>query len=173
MKIIKTLSFAAVVTIAVALLFQPSITFANDRGDRDRDHEREDRDHRDHRDARVTFRKWIIDYPPCPGVLANMGGVVGGDVGDGIYTGELLFQKVVGNVWMGEALYRFHGSERSFTALVHVEQTGFKAVITGVVTEGWLKGHPLKGEYTQIDCVNAGPEPLCYEGTFKISRDSN
>jgi hypothetical protein len=44
-----------------------------------------------------------------------------------------------------EALYHFTGSRHSFTALVHVVQSGSAngstAVITGVVTDGWLEGN--------------------------------
>ena len=48
---------------------------------------------------------------------------------------------------MAEGFDRFSGSDRQFTALVHVEQTGLEAVITGVVTEGWGKGHQVVGGY--------------------------
>ncbi len=174
MKIIKNLSCAALAALAVTLLFQTPITRAGDNGKKNDDNERGDRDHRD---AKVTFTKWVVEFPPCPGVLADMAGVVGGDVGEGTYTGEYLFDNTVGDVSKGVALYHFHGSKHSFTALLHVEQTGFtvgsKAVLIGVVTEGWLKGHAVKGEYTVITCEHVGVEPLCYEGTLKIDRDSN
>lgn len=162
MKIIKNLTFGALAVLAATLLFQTPITRAGDN----------DKGRRDRWAATATFTKHVTDYPAC-GVLANMAGIVGDDVGRGTYTGELLSQKVVGDVWMGEALYHFHGSRHSFTALVHVEQTGLNAVITGVVTEGWLKGHAVKGGYRQIDCGIAGPDfPFCYEGALNISRDS-
>ena len=43
------------------------------------------------------------------------------------------------------AIYEFHGAERPFTALVHVEQTGLEAEITGVVIDGWGEGQPREG----------------------------
>ena len=75
---------------------------------------------------------------------------------------------------MIEALYHFNGSKHSFTALVHVEQTGLKAVIIGVVTEGWLKGNMVQGEYTQITCVQApsSTSGTCFQGTLDIMRGS-
>ena len=114
-----------------------------------------------HRDAENTFTKWITTFPA-------MAGVVGGDVGAGTYAGEVL-KYTPGTTTVIEALYHFNGSKRSFTALVHVEQTGLKAKITGVVTDGWLKGHQVKGKYTQISCT-AAPGGTCFRGTLKILR---
>jgi hypothetical protein len=118
---------------------------------------------RDHRSAENTFTKWVV-APPI------MAGVVGGDVGAGIYAGEIL-KLTPGTTTVIEALYHFNGSRHSFTALVHVEQTGLKAVIIGVVTEGWLKGHPVDGRYTQITCTQA-PNGTCFKGTLDILRGS-
>ena len=82
-----------------------------------------------------------------------MAGVVGGDVGAGAFAGEILTY-TPGNTptdpTVIEALYHFNGSRHSFTAAVHVEQTGLSAVVTGVVTDGWLRGNPVRGPYTQI-----------------------
>jgi hypothetical protein len=114
----------------------------------------------------ATFTKWLIGEGP------DMAGTVGGAVGDGTYTGRVL-DMAAGPTTAIEARYRFNGSDRQFTALVHVEQTGLEAVITGVVTDGWLKGHAVKGEYTVITCDHVGPSPNCFEGTLKIDRDSN
>lgn len=117
-------------------------------------------------DAENTFTKYVSAYP-------IMAGVVGGDVGDGIYAGEIL-KRTAGTATTPtviEALYHFNGSRHSFTALVHVEQTGLKAVISGVVTDGWLKGHPVVGQYTQITCTQA-PSGVCFQGTLDIRRGS-
>jgi hypothetical protein len=174
MKKSKNLTFAALAALVIALLFQAPITRAGGRGQKGDDNPRGDHDRGD---AKATFTKWMVDFPPCPGVLANMAGVVGGDVGEGTYTGEYLFDNTVADVSKGVALYHFHGTKHAFTALLHVEQTGFtvgsKAVLIGVVTDGWLKGHAVKGEYTVITCEHVGVEPLCYEGTLKIGGDSN
>src|SRR6476620_8680510 len=88
--------------------------------------------------AAATFTKWLIGEGP------DMAGTVGGAVGDGTYTGRVL-EMAAGPTTAIEARYRFSGSNRQFTALVHVEQTGLDAVITGVVTEGWGKGHQVVG----------------------------
>jgi hypothetical protein len=71
-----------------------------------------------------------------------------------------------------EAIYQFKGSKRPFTALVHVEQTGLQAEITGVVTEGWGKGNLVKGRYTEIKCDHDGTTTDCWQGTFDIARDA-
>ena len=62
-----------------------------------------------------TFTKWVNTSPPGPGVLANMVGVVGGDVGPGTYTGEVLSMNNVGNIISIKSLYHFHGSKHDFT----------------------------------------------------------
>jgi hypothetical protein len=156
---IKNLTFAA---LAAVLLFQTSITQADDRGRRGADKERGDQDQRE---AQVTFTKWVTSWP-------NMAGVVGGDVGDGSFTGEVLLYNPGPEVTKIEALYHFHGPRHSFTAHVYVEQTGLKAVIIGVVTDGWLKGYAVEGEYTQITLEHDGITSAAYQGTLEIERDS-
>jgi hypothetical protein len=175
MKIFKNLTFAAL-ALAATLLFQTSITRADDRGQRGGDNERGDREHRD---VKSTFTKWVVDVPNLPGLIINMAGVVGGDVGDGIFTGEVLSRVVdpMAGVTKIVAFYHFTGLKHSFTALVHVEARGSTpgstAVIIGVVTDGWLEGHAVKGEYTVITCDHVGPSPNCFQGTLEIDRDSN
>ena len=113
-------------------------------------------------EAHNTFTKYVSSYPA-------MAGVVGGDVGSGTYAGEIL-KRTPGTTTVIEALYHCNGSRHTFSALVHVEQTGLKAVITGVVTEGWLKGHPVEGKYTQITCTQS-PNGTCFQGTLDILRE--
>jgi hypothetical protein len=107
-----------------------------------------------------TFTKWITTAP-------NMAGVVGGAVGDGSYAGEIL-KMTPGDTTVIEALYHLNGSAHSSTLLVHVEQTGLKAVISGVVTEGWLKGSKVKGEYTQITSPLAPGDGTAFQGTLDL-----
>lgn len=106
-----------------------------------------------------TFTKWITTSP-------NMAGVVGGADGEGSYAGEIL-KYTPGDTTVIEALYHFNGSKHSFTALVHVVQTGLVAAISGVVTEGWKKGSQVKGEYTQITSKQS-PNGTAFQGTLDI-----
>jgi hypothetical protein len=106
-----------------------------------------------------TFTKWVTTAPA-------MAGVVGGACGNGSYVGEIL-KYTEGPTTVIEALYHFNGSKHPFTALVHVEQTGLRAVINGVVTEGWLKGKPVQGEYTQITSKQS-PNGTAFQGTLNI-----
>jgi hypothetical protein len=155
MRIIKNLTLAG---IAATLLFQTSMARGHDQGKRDEHGQ----------PARATFTKYVTSYP-------NMAGVVGGDAGEGLFAGEVLMA-TPGPVTVIEALYHFHGLTHDFTALVHVEWTGVgpgsTATIIGVVTEGWLKGHAVKGEFTTIRCDHVGPSPDCFEGVLEIQRDS-
>jgi hypothetical protein len=120
----------------------------------------------------VTFTKWITTFP-------NMAGDVGGAVGTGPFAGEILNIATVGNITKIEALYHMNGSRHSFTAHVYVTQnnvTGM-AVITGRVTEGWLEGVPVTGEYTVFaKCPMSTPGnvygTLCFQGTLHVLRGS-
>jgi hypothetical protein len=109
----------------------------------------------------ATFTKWITNYP-------NMGGVVGGDVGTGTFTGEILSRVTVGDTTRLEALYHFNGSKHSFTAHVFVTSADVAgtATIKGLVTEGWHKDVTLTGEYT-IYGVCPIPTPGITQGSTK------
>ena len=115
-----------------------------------------------------TFTKWIFNYP-------FMMGVVGGDVGTGTYAGEVLNLNTVDDITSVEALYHFNGGTHSFTAHVFVTQNNVlgTAVITGHVTEGWLKGADVTGEYNVYGvCPIPTPGDVegtrCYQGTLHI-----
>ena len=107
-----------------------------------------------------TFTKWITTYP-------NMAGVVGGDVGRGTYAGEIL-SLVPGSPTFIEAFYHFNGRSQSFTAHVYITQFDLKAVIIGVVTDGWQTGNIVEGEYTQIRCAHDNITTDCFRGTLDI-----
>jgi hypothetical protein len=106
-----------------------------------------------------TFTKWVTTAPA-------MKGVVGGACGNGTYAGEIL-KDTEGATEVIEALYHFNGSKHSFSALVHVEGNGMKAVISGVVTEGWLKGSPVQGQFIKITS-DQSPNGTAYQGTLDI-----
>ena len=82
---------------------------------------------RDHRNAENTFTKWVTS------ASGTMAGIVGGDVGDGTYAGQVLSMVTVGATTTIHARYGFNGSKHSFEADVQVVQTGLNAVITGSV----------------------------------------
>jgi hypothetical protein len=123
-----------------------------------------------------TFTKWVTtNSQTAPGVLANMVGVVGGDVGPGTYTGEVTSMNTVGNITTIEALYHFNGSKHDFTADLTITQdeSAGTATITGHVTEGWLKGASVTGNYTLVPkCDIDTPEnaygTLCFKGTLHV-----
>ena len=79
--------------------------------------------------------------------------MVGGDIGDGTFAGEVLKETVVGDLDEIVAFYHFNGSKHSFSAIVHLnfDQVALKAEVIGVVTDGWLKGHAVSGEMTALD----------------------
>jgi hypothetical protein len=113
----------------------------------------------------ATFTKWMVGEGPL------MAGVVGGAAGEGAYAGKVLDMEP-GPTTVIAAIYEFKGSARPFTALVHVEQTGMEADITGVVIDGWGKGSPVKGRYDQIKCDHDGTTTDCWRGTLEIERSA-
>jgi hypothetical protein len=126
-----------------------------------------------------TFTKWATSlpefYPSLAGVL--MAGVVGGDVGLGRYAGEVLSDDLTQepDFWLANAQYEFYGKKHSFIANVNVVQnnTTGTAAITGVITQGWLKGAQLTGEYTVYnECPIETPGnvfgTLCFQGTLHV-----
>lgn len=122
-----------------------------------------------------TFTKWVTTSPPAPGVVANMVGVVGGDVGPGTYTGEVISMNTVGNITSIEALYHFNGSKHAFTAVLNITQdeSAGTATITGDVTEGWLKGASVTGEYNVLAvCPLETPDnaygTVCFQGALHV-----
>ena len=114
----------------------------------------------------ATFTKWLVGQGP------EMAGVVGGEGGEGAYAGKVL-EMAPGPTTIISAMYHFQGSERPFSALVHVEQTGLQAEITGVVVDGWGKGNPVKGQYTEIQCEHDGVTTDCWRGTVAITEGAS
>lgn len=116
------------------------------------------------------FTKWITNFP-------NMVGIVGDDVGTGTFAGEVLNMSTVGDITSIEALYHFNGSLHSFTAHVFVTENDAPGVgtakITGNVTQGWLKGATVIGEY-KVWGVCPIPTPgnaevtKCYQGILHL-----
>jgi eukaryotic-like serine/threonine-protein kinase len=132
----------------------------------------------------VTFTKWATSPPANPpsSVGIYFAGAVGGDVGSGRLAGEVLSDsQMVARFWLGHARYEFYGEKHSFIADIHVTENHTTdpatAVITGVVTQGWLKGAQVTGEYTVMPvCPMTTPGnvfgTLCFQGTLHIDGGS-
>jgi hypothetical protein len=122
-----------------------------------------------------TFTKWVTTSPPAPGVVANMVGIVGGDVGPGEYKGEVIRMNTVGSITSIEALYHFNGSKHAFTANLKITQdeSAGMATIIGDVTEGWMKGASVTGEYNvlavcPIETVDNAYGTVCFQGALHV-----
>lgn len=122
-----------------------------------------------------TFTKWVTTSKPADGVLANMVGIVGGDVGPGTYQGEVINMNTLGNITSIQALYHFNGSKHAFTANLNITQddSAGTATITGQVTKGWLKGASVTGEYNVLDdCGIDTPDnaygTMCFQGALHV-----
>jgi hypothetical protein len=135
------------------------------------------------RNADVTFTKWVTSPPENPPTLAgiSMAGVVGGDVGQGTYSGMVISddRESKPGFWLAQALYGFRGSEHSFVAhnLITEDDTAspVTATIRGFVTSGWMTGARVTGEYTLLDpCPISTPGNVlgtaCFQGTLHLQR---
>jgi hypothetical protein len=123
--------------------------------------------------ADVTFTKWITQATAFP---FDMKGVVGGDVGAGTYTGEVLTLVDDGTTTKIHALYHINGGTQSLTADVLITQTDATgaAVITGVVTTGYLKDSRVTGGYETLPVCNIATPgsvigTVCFHGTLHIT----
>jgi hypothetical protein len=146
-KILK-FSVLALVLLSISLVVGPVIA--------------QDADAETAEPVNVTFTKWVTTPP-------SMEGVVGGDVGDGAFVGEVL-NLVPGDVITNiEALYHINGDTHTFTAhmFVWMNVVTKTAEVRGVVTEGWLAGSLVGGTFTIISCPDK-TDGLCYEGELHI-----
>lgn len=150
--------------ILVALLaVSPSLLGLADAGENSRSFE-------------VSFTKWMIS--PTGAMI----GVVGEDVGAGTFAGQVLsMTKYVDDEGRSftdiVAEYHINGSKHSFSADIKAVQDNGAGtgVITGVITEGWLKGRALSGTYNVLNPCNMatkdnvyGDPGLCFQGTLNV-----
>lgn len=110
----------------------------------------------------ATFTKWLVGEGP------EMTGVAGGLVGDGAFSGRVLELLPGSPTTVIRAVYRLTGPEHDFTALMYVEQTGLKATLSGVVTDGWCKGGLVRGEYDEIQYEHDGTTTDAWQGALHI-----
>jgi hypothetical protein len=136
-------------------------------------------------DVIVTFTKWVTAVvPPIPAEAAAsrflMAGIVGGDV-SGNFVGEVIDRRVsttgtvTAQIVALDALYEVQAGDHSFTALVGGGQNNatHKALLDGVILDGWRTGARVHVEYTVISGCAGKPAGPCFEGTIHILRDSD
>jgi len=126
----------------------------------------------------VIFTKWVTTAGTAPVVL-NMEGVVSGDSGPGKFTGEgLEYNNPTAPISTIVADYRIHGKTHDFTARLNVTMDNTKGtgVLKGTVTEGWMKGAAVSGDFQVIapsGIINAQQGvagDVAFQGTLHIQR---
>lgn len=133
------------------------------------------------RTADVTFTKWVVTLPTDPSTLAGiqMAGVVGGDVGPGLYRGQVLSDDTVTQpgFWLAHVRYDFFGRDHWFIADLHISEDDrggpVTATIKGFVAAGWMFGAQVTGQYTQwTTCPIPTPGNVfgttCFVGTLHL-----
>lgn len=127
-----------------------------------------------HGGVQVVFTKWVTDWP-------NMAGLVSGDIRGGTFAGEILEFVPAEAINRIEALYHLNGGRHQMTARVSVTQNNVTGVarIEGVVTDGHLKGMPVRGQYQVIapcgviNAQNGAAGDRCFQGTLDIGPHSS
>jgi hypothetical protein len=134
----------------------------------------------DSNSVNVNFIKWITTPGTAP-VKLNMAGVVSGDVGGGQFVGEVLdITNLSRDITKIHALYHVNGGAHQFTADLQVTQKNStsSAVIEGTITNGWMKGAQVQGEYQVvnpcgiINAQNGVAGDVCFQGTLRIEQES-
>ena len=78
------------------------------------------------RTADVSFTKWVVTLPASPSTLAgiHMTGIVGGDVGTGLYRGLVISDDTVTQpgFWLAHARYDFFGRDHWLIADLHITE---------------------------------------------------
>lgn len=154
-KLILAISLALAVSALLAGCSQPAATASPD----------------------AIFTKWVTTAGTAP-VVMNMAGIVSGDVGAGLYTGEVLEYKPGDAITTVVADYHIKGGIHQFTAHLNVTQDNKKgtAVLKGTVTDGWMKGSQVSGTYQVIGpsgIINAQQGvggDYAYQGTLTIQK---
>lgn len=151
--------FALACAVALQMLPALAASGSGNRGDRDDDG----------RSVRVVFTKWVTDWP-------NMAGLVSGDVGGGMFAGEILNYTHTAAIDKIEALYHLNGGAHQLTAHVFVTQNNLNgtAATKGVVADGPLTGARVRGTYQVvapcgvINAQNGSVGDVCFQGTLNI-----
>jgi hypothetical protein len=117
----------------------------------------------------VTFIKWFTTYPAMTGNTSH---------GAGTFAGTILERTAFDNgvVVKLQALYRVTdpSGSQSFAALIQGTQNleTLKAVLNGVITEGWMVGARVHVTFQRITpCALAvGPSApgVCFQGTIRV-----
>jgi hypothetical protein len=170
MNTINKLTFRALVALAVAVLFQTSLTRADEPGKAGEESQGA---------AKITFTKYVNSIPNLPGLMATVKGVGEGDAGDFLFEGEVF--KTGGPRPPGQvvAMYHINGTKHSLSVLIEglqpVGGIGGKGTIVGVVVAGWLKGHAVEGGWTVIPATYAPGTGFgnSFEVTLNIKKGVN
>jgi hypothetical protein len=118
--------------------------------------------------AVVTLTNWVVGEGPYKA------GITGGAIGTGSFTGEMLTVDPTvakGRVTEIEALYNFKGSAHAFNAHMQVRMYNAKGngTMTGIVTDGWMEGAIIAGEFVQAKCDEA-PGKVCFKIVLTLSQ---
>ena len=152
MNKIRNLTFATVAALAAALSFPTSRALA---------------DQPANTQVVVTFTKWITAGGVMPGI-------VGGELGDGVFAGQVLSLVRIADGKIAKLDVRYGivvGGGRSFNAVLHGtsnSQTGV-GVLSGFVTDGWLTGAQVQVRWQRLANAEHG---AIFVGTMTINPNS-
>ena len=149
MNRIRNLTFATLAALAAALAFPTSPALAVQPANTQ---------------VVVTFTKWVIAGGVMPGI-------VGGELGDGVFAGQALSQVRIADGKISKLDVRYGvvvGGGRSFNAVLHGtsnSQTGV-GVLNGVIVDGWLTGAQVQVRWQRLANAEHG---AIFVGTMTIN----
>jgi hypothetical protein len=191
MRIMAVHSRVSPLLMAVVLVLQLSPALAT--GHPDAQHARR------HGPVEVTFTKWrtvLVPAPPAvppPGATTRIlfEGLVGGDLGDGDFVGEVVDRKastactavdpacspgtpptITTPIAALHAIYEVQVGEHSFTALIQGGSNSVTGVglLNGVILAGWRTGARVHVAFqTMTNCADAPAGP-CFQGVIRVER---
>ena len=112
----------------------------------------------------ITFTKWIAAYP-------LMEGFTGGDVA-GTYAGEVLNRVPFDNGVIVQLVARYEvidpSGVRSFKTVIQGKSTKGRAVLNGVITEGWMLGARTHVTFDTVTPCAHGTGNVCFQGIIRV-----
>jgi hypothetical protein len=112
----------------------------------------------------ITFTKWITTSPHMTG-FTNDGAI-------GTYAGEVLSRTPFDNLVIVELKARYEVIDpnglHSFKTVIEGKSTKGKAVLNGVITEGWMLGARTHVTFDTITPCQFGTRNVCFSGTIRV-----
>jgi hypothetical protein len=120
----------------------------------------------------VAYEKWITTYPSMAGNTSYGPGTFSGTILSRVVSADGVIIHLVAEYVVTDPQKRGH----SFAALIEGDESlaTQSALLTGVVTGGWMKGAPVEVQFQIIaPCDVIGRTGTCFRGTIRVQRQKH